>query len=60
MTIRLANRSERLTAIYINGFEGKSSKIPINAARLEAKAITQISKKAAAYIVDGAGLQAAL
>ena len=48
MTIRLPNRSERLTAIYINGFEGKKSKIPIYAAKLEEQAISQMSKKAAA------------
>ena len=46
MTIRLPNRSERLTAIYINGFEGKKSKIPIVATKLEEKAISQMSKKA--------------
>ena len=56
MTIRLPNRSERLTAIYINGFEGKSLKFPIVAAKLEEKAITQMSKKAVAYIVGGAEL----
>lgn len=48
MTILLPNRSERLKAIYINGFEGKKSKIPIVATKLEEKAISQMSKKAAA------------
>ena len=56
MTICLPNRSERLTAIYIIGFEDKNSKIPIFATKLEEKAISQMSKKAFAYIVGGAGL----
>ena len=34
MTNRLPNRSEPQTAISVNGFEGKRSKIPIDAAKL--------------------------
>ena len=60
MTNRLPNRSERQTAIYVNGFAGKRSKIPVDAAKLEQKAITQMSKKAAAYIAGGAGLQSSV
>ena len=59
MTNRLPNRSERQTAIYVNGFEGKRSKIPVDAAKLEQKAIIQMSKKAT-YIAGGAGLQSSV
>ena len=56
----LPSRSERQTAIYVNGFAGKRSKIPVDAANLEEKAITCMSKKAAAYIAGGAGLQSSV
>ena len=56
----LPSRSERQSTIYLNGFAGKRSKIPVDAAKLEEKAITRMSKKAAAYIAGGAGLQSSV
>ena len=56
----LPSRSERQSTIYLNGFAGKRSKIPVDAAKLEEKAITSMSKKAAAYITGGAGLQSSV
>lgn len=60
MNNALPSRTERQTAVYLNGFAGKRSKIPVNAAKLEEKAISCMSKKAAAYIAGGAGLQSSV
>lgn len=50
-------RTERQTEIYVNGFAGNRSQVPIDLRKLEEKAKKRMSKQAYAYVAGGAGLE---
>lgn len=52
--------SERQKKIYLQGFAGKRSPIPVDWHRLEEKAKQQMSPEAFAYIAGGAGLESTI
>lgn len=47
----------RQSSVYRSGLMGRRSKIPVDSVELERKAIRFMSRKAAAYVVGGAGLE---
>jgi lactate 2-monooxygenase len=51
---------ERQKEIYLNGFAGKRSQIPIDWIKLEQKARSMMSAEAFAYIAGGAGLESTM
>jgi len=53
----MSSTLNRQRNIYLDGFAGKKSKIPIGWNKLEAKAKTMMSDEAFAYIAGGAGLE---
>ncbi len=53
----MSSTLDRQRNIYLDGFAGKKSQIPIDWNKLEAKAQTMMSNEAFAYIAGGAGLE---
>jgi lactate 2-monooxygenase len=56
----MSSAIDRQKNIYLNGFAGTKSQIPIDWNKLEAKAKAMMSEEAFAYIAGGAGLESTL